>query len=225
MRIAVITIRRLVENSAELPGALAGNPHMKTNVNPLGGDTGKTVADKRSHYFKDISRIKETLPNKVVEAYSNAYKELTDNWRALETKAQGNIAIAGIFIGGAFAFIQKIGPNLILAEKVGLITALVFLTLSVLFAVRALRVQIVPAPFFGEFVEGSVRRLLEITDEAEFNRRFINFVNDHAAKWQNILIEVNEQLRDKAANLKNAQRFLIAAILAVSLFAASKVVL
>lgn len=223
--VVLLAVRRAPEPVANLRGAGVGSSPLQSNVSLSEGGSDALVASKSSYPFNDIAGIKETLPDKILDAYSDAYKELSDNWRGLETKAQGNIAIAGIFIAGAFAFIQKISPELNLAEKVMLVAALFFLIMSVILAVRALRVQIVPAPLFGRFVEGSVKRLLLINDEAEFNRRFTNFINDYAVKWQNVLLDLSEQLHNKASDLEKAQAFLIGAILVVALFAASKVVL
>lgn len=59
-------------------------------------------------------------PNEVIDAYelelakstlgiyNTQYADLSDRWKAIDTKAQGSVAIAGIFIGGVFTLARDI---------------------------------------------------------------------------------------------------------------------
>jgi hypothetical protein len=110
-------------------------------------------------------KVKETLLKLVIESYRDGYKELADAWRNLETKAQGNIAISGIFIGGVFAYIQKVDPQLQQNEKVLLGLAAFFLVVSVIFSVISLKIRTVPAPPLGGFVDKLVTDLIECAED------------------------------------------------------------
>ncbi|MDQ3474098.1 MAG: hypothetical protein M3447_10210 [Acidobacteriota bacterium] len=51
--------------------------------------------------------IRETWRKATLDAFLDEYREQTETWRSLETKAQGNIAVAGIFVAGSLAYITK----------------------------------------------------------------------------------------------------------------------
>jgi hypothetical protein len=170
------------------------------------------------------SKIKETLLKLVIESYRDGYKELADAWRNLETKAQGNIAISGIFIGGVFAYIQKVDPQLQQNEKVLLGLAAFFLVVSVIFSVISLKVRTVPAPPLGGFVDKLVTDLLECAeDDGDLITRIPALCYDQISGWRDVEINVIESIRLKARNLKGAQIFLTVAILTVGLLTLLKI--
>ena len=102
-----------------------------------------------SRIEEDVSSIREFLRKNLFDSYRDEYKEISDIWRGLETKAQGNIAIAGIFIAGAFAFIAKPETGIHWLEKQFLIASLVFLVISVVSSVLVLKVREVYFPPMG----------------------------------------------------------------------------
>lgn len=169
-------------------------------------------------------KVKETLLKLVIESYRDGYKELADAWRNLETKAQGNIAISGIFIGGVFAYIQKVDPQLQLNEKVLLGLAAFFLVVSVIFSVISLKIRTVPAPPLGGFVDKLVTDLIECAeDDGDLITRIPALCYDQISGWRDVEIKVVESIRLKARSLKGAQIFLTVAILTVGLLTLLKI--
>jgi hypothetical protein len=169
-------------------------------------------------------KIKETLLKLVIESYRDGYKELADAWRNLETKAQGNIAISGIFIGGVFAYIQKVDPQLQQNEKILLGLAAFFLVVSVIFSVISLKIRTVPAPPLGGFVDKLVTDLIECAvDDGDLITRIPALCYDQISGWRDVEIKVIESIRLKARSLKGAQIFLTVAILTVGLLTLLKI--
>src|ERR1043165_7035429 len=91
-----------------------------------------------------ISEAKESLKRTVLDSCYDEYKEYVANRRSLETKAQGNVGIAGIFIAGVFAFITKSDFPRNEVERIILLTALGFLVSSVVFSILVLQARTVP---------------------------------------------------------------------------------
>ena len=169
-------------------------------------------------------KVKETLLKLVIDSYRDGYKELADAWRNLETKAQGNIAISGIFIGGVFAYIQKVDPQLQQNEKVLLGLAAFFLVVSVIFSVISLKIRTVPAPPLGGFVDKLVTDLIECAeDDGDLITRIPALCYDQISGWRDVEIEVIESIKLKARSLKGAQIFLTVAILTVGLLTLLKI--
>lgn len=171
----------------------------------------------------DLATMKEALRQLVLDSYSDAYKELTDNWKTLETKAQGNITVAGVFIAAAFAYTSSTGPKLAEVQQLVLVLAIIFLVISVLLAVHVLRIREVPAPPYGEFVDENVEHLLQEETEDELTDSMVNFANDQKRAWRKVMERMAEDVERKASLLWSAQMFLLAAIVTVVVLALSNV--
>lgn len=163
------------------------------------------------------AEIKESFRQAVLDAYLIEYKELSETGRGLESKAQGSIAVAGIFIAAAFAYIRDITPIALSPEKILLGLAILLLVLSVILSILALRVRKVTAPPLGEFTHYYIKDLLQVTDEAAFQEYLPVVFNDHATRWLNIKQETYKLNQIKARYLWSAQLFLMASILTVAL--------
>jgi hypothetical protein len=97
-----------------------------------------------------LQGIGATLRDATLVAYLEEYKELTETWRSLESKAQGNIAVAGIFIAGSLAYLEKLSPQLQRHEQVFLLIAIACLIVSVILAILALKTQTITPPTAGK---------------------------------------------------------------------------
>jgi hypothetical protein len=170
-----------------------------------------------------ISETKQTLRKSVVESYREEYKEYANYWRNLEAKAQGNVAVAGIFIAGSFAFITRADPTLNVAERFFLLLSMGVLFLSVVFSVLVLKIRRLPAPPLGSFADYSVRHILEV-NAASFHERLRRFNNDHLNMWRNVTRQMVQALQVKADRLWVAQYLLITAILIVAMLAAARII-
>jgi len=159
---------------------------------------------------------RESLLKTALDAYRDEYEKMAEIWRGLEGKAQGNIAIAGIFIAGAFAFVRDIiraSPNY---QKYIFVVALVLLVFSVFYSLLALRTRSVQSPPGGEIASQLVGDLLPRINDKDFEDRMPAFIRDQIEGWKPCVEEVRKANEDKAAYLWVAQRALIAAILLVA---------
>lgn len=182
-----------------------------TGLNTLRNQGEATISAK-------ADEIKESLLKLVIESYRDGYKELADTWRNLETKAQGNIAVSGIFIGAVFAYIQKVNPQPQQNEKVLLGIAAFFLVVSVVLSLIALRIRTVPAPPLGGYVDRLVTDLIKCAkDEADLVTRIPDFCYDQIDGWRDVENKVVKSIGLKARSLKGAQVSLTVAILTVGL--------
>ena len=166
---------------------------------------------------------RRSLREAVLGSYRDEYKELGDAWRGLETKAQGTVAIAGIFLAGAFAYIREISAQTSLGQKLLLVCAIVCLVTSVCLSVLALEVRRVAAPLVAGRVDQLVKDLLAVADDNEFLDRLPDFYSDQAAAWREVNQQSHEANQSKARRVWNAQGFLLAAIILVALLLLARV--
>src|SRR4026208_1759911 len=105
----------------------------------------------------------ERLAQAALESVRAEYVELSDQWKALDSKAQATGAVAGVLLAGLFAFVRE---N---ATQDGLATFLVALATILALAaaflvVLALQIRTVEPPPLGE----QVLRLIEnVSDKSE----------------------------------------------------------
>jgi hypothetical protein len=164
---------------------------------------------------EDASKIREFLRKTLLDSYKDEYKELAEVWRGLETKAQGNIAIAGIFIAGVFVFLREINPHTLWVEKLILGIAVILFVISVFFSIFVLQVRQVPLPPMGSFADHMFVDLLRFNDD-ELRQRIGFFINDQAKAWKEVKQGILTTNETKAANLWLGQQFLLFAIAAIA---------
>ena len=170
----------------------------------------------------DPTELRESLQKAVLESYRDEYKELSETWRNLESKAQGAVTIAGIFIAGAFAYIREVGPQAHRSDRVFLGASILSLMISVLLSIWALRVRTVAAPPIGEYVDNLVRDLLQVDNDAKLKERVMGFVTDQTDSWRRATRGAKESNKSKANYLLASHVFLVIAILTVALLSISK---
>lgn len=170
-----------------------------------------------------VAKTKKSLGKHVVESFFDEYKEHTENWRSLETKAQGNIALAGVFVAGVFAFLTRSGATPDAYERFILLITIFFLISSVIFAMLVLKTRIAPVPPLGSFMDYSARHLL-LVSESEFLERIGRFNSDHVIKWREVIGKTNESIRSKALYLWIAQVLLMIAIISIAILSAIKII-
>jgi hypothetical protein len=172
--------------------------------------------------------IKTELLQASLSAYTSGYRVLADDWRNLDTKAQGTVAIAGVFLAGAFGFVKSITDRkpqiegsvavvsrfcLISTEKCvakgtvesGLLAlAVVGLFSAILLAVLSLRVRSIRSPS-GEEVDTMARdaaTLIGTADESGISDRFIA---EQRLLWLDAVEETFREYLQKAKHLARAQ--------------------
>lgn len=99
-----------------------------------------------------VAMLPVEVMEKLLPHYQREYRELSDNWIAVERKAQGTCVVAGALLSGALAIIGNsrytVAPPLYLGFA--LFAALVFV--AAVFAFRALKVSEQTLPPSGDFL-------------------------------------------------------------------------
>ena len=160
-----------------------------------------------------------------LDAYLEEYKQLKETWRSIEAKAQGSIAVAGIFIAGALAFLTKLETYLGRPDKVLLFAGLACLIASVILAILVLRTHVTTVPPLGTVVGQYALGMVNVQAAADLELHTAAFFNDVVSRWQNIISEVGKANEAKAKTLWWAQLFLILAIIAVAVLALLKLII
>lgn len=147
-------------------------------------------------------------------AHGEAYKELTQSWRAIETKAQGTVALAGIFMAAAFAFVRDVPEDVGRATLVLFGVAVVLLTFSAIGAVWAQRVRTIPASpslLVHRWIE-AIRKL----PTEEQAARLPGFYEEYNDAWVTTNGKLMDLIRSKARSVMIAQMALLIAGACVS---------
>lgn len=178
-------------------------------------DVQQSVPQNRP-VFKEVDEIHLELSRVALDAQKEEYRELIEMWKGIETKAQGNIAIAGIFFAGLALFLRHGQADLISPIQAILIATVVALVSSVIFSMLALYVSGVAAPPVGDNVNTLVHDLRQVDDQTELNLRYPLFFLDQLREWRIANPLVEGVCRRKASRLLMAQYLLLAAIVGVS---------
>jgi hypothetical protein len=152
----------------------------------------------------------------VLYAYKIEYDDQMANWRALDAKAQGAVAIAGIFIGGLLALANGSSTGPSSTPLMPLAFALASLLMAVLAAVRVLWVREVVDPPSGTAVAVLAVDLqsLEPADALSIER-YHGYLGDRATLWQQTILETRRGNDRKASALRVAQVCLVISVLIV----------
>jgi hypothetical protein len=165
-----------------------------------------------------LVQAKESLLNTVLESYREEYKRIVKNWNSLEGKAQGNAAIAGIFIAGAFAYLRENIVHMHCYQKYLLGAGIVCLLITVVFSIMALRIRQLPVPPMGEYLDKIVCDLLKVNG-SELLERIPFFVQDQINGWRIVRKGLVDSNLRKAKNVWIGQVLLVVAILIVGVLA------
>src|ERR1035437_4963883 len=91
-----------------------------------------------------------------VDAQQEEYKEMWEQWKAIDTKAQGVIVVSGIALTGVFAVLREKPPADCISRV--LVTASVAATIvAAVCALMALRVRSVQSAPFGDRIASLAR--------------------------------------------------------------------
>lgn len=171
----------------------------------------------------DVYEIKEALHTTAMESYRDEYQRFIDIWKGLDTKAQGTVTIAGIFIATVFAFIRDI-KNLNLGDKGRwvLIAAIACLVLSVVLSILALTLRKVAAPPTADLIAQMVRDIVRLQpdetaeqNDAGLKERNLSFINERIRLWRQVMAEASEAIKLKYIFLLVGQWLLVGAVFLV----------
>lgn len=160
-----------------------------------------------------VIALRQKLFDASLDSAKSIYAARVDQWKTLETKAQGTVAVAGIFLGGVFAMARDVKVETGNFERTLLMLTSISLLLAVAAAVLALHVRATPMP--GGKLNETVKRLLlpERTDQLE--DRVPRFIGDRARDLHTCASKLATVNKTKAAQLRGAQWFLFASALLV----------
>jgi hypothetical protein len=169
----------------------------------------------------DLGEKQDELREKALTASYDEYKELINAWRTLDTKAQGNITIAGIFVAAAFAYLTKF-DRLGLGERVFLLFTVIFLIICVVLSLIVLQVREVPPHYLG----GLMRKVagdLEGASQEKLRAYLPKVYNMHANLWSSTSEKLIKANKDKGEFLWLAQVSLIVAIVTAAMLVILKI--
>ena len=157
------------------------------------------------------------LPRLALETYREEYRDLSETWRALDTKAQGQGGIAGIFLAALFAWARDLPAAFGGSERFLVISSILVLVAAIVGAVFAMQVRSVAAPPLGEETAGMVRDILRKQKPEELSERLAAFYNDQIASWKDTNEDMRGHIESKAARIQFAQGALLLAAVLVSM--------
>ncbi len=160
-----------------------------------------------------------------LDAHKAEYLEHSDNWKNLETKAQGAVAIAGIFLAVLFSWVHDIPQNYSCLEYFLLIASIVLLVSSVICAILGLKIRKVCFPPIGSMDGDITIDILSIEDKKEFKERIPAFLNDQIHVWDETNKDIQNNNERKAKYIEVSQITIMAAACVVALLSIIAVIL
>jgi hypothetical protein len=140
----------------------------------------------------------------VLSSYESEYRDLLEAWKLVESKAQGAIAIAGIFLAAAFSFAKDLNEGPGFAARLSLVVSIASLLLAVLLAVMALAVRNVPRWPAGKTIEDVANPLLKAA-EAGLPLFLSALANDQIEVWRDTNSRLAKALASKASKVALSQ--------------------
>lgn len=154
---------------------------------------------------------RELLIRDALDGYKEEYRELSETWRSHDAKAQGTIAISGIFLAGMLAFVRTLTQTAAHTEKCLLTATAVLLTLSIICCLLVLWIRNVTSAPLGESLAALVKDLLRGEDGIA-PEGLLNYCHDQAEMWNRTNQDVEIVNKKKVRHLINAQVLLLLAI-------------
>lgn len=169
-----------------------------------------------------VAALRKELLDASLAAAQQLWQARMDQWKTLETKAQGTVAIAGIFLGGVFSMANAVKSNSGMFERVVLTLTSGALLLAVANAIHALQVRSTAFP--GGSLHETVEVLLRPERAHELAERVPLFAGDRARDWRACAKELVAVNAAKAVNLRRAQWALLASALLVGLLIGQRII-
>ena len=143
----------------------------------------------------------------LLEHCRTAYMAEADDWRDVERKAQGTVAIAGIFMAGALVVLRSV-QQLGSTESLLLFATILALAITAVVAVMSLLVREVYATEPGQDVKASAQAVFDASDD-QIDDAFFELVRERTDYW----IEARKSLSD--AGTKKAGLVFMAQLLLI----------
>ena len=143
------------------------------------------------------------------------FGDLWDSWKVVESKAQPIAALAGVFLGGVFAYLSQLPVNATPEERRLLLAIAVLLAVCALMSLIAIWVRSVSSPFAiastGQDDAADILAIVQ-TDE-ELAERQERLLADAVKRWVTACKRMNRELSQKQWLLRGSIGALIAAVI------------
>ena len=156
----------------------------------------------------------QKLLDDALKAYQDEYKDRSETWRTIESKAQAVVTAGGAFLGGLFALTQKMEAPVPPEHVTLIIVSVAALSGAVVSGLFALKLRRISEPPTGTFVFGdtvAICRTGSPTAEAANNLK-----RDIARIWGECVTSVAAANRQKAGLVRLAQILIGVGALSVS---------
>src|SRR5229473_5784880 len=154
-----------------------------------------------------------------LETYREEYRDLSEAWRNLDTKAQGLGAIAGIFLAAVFGWTRELPSSFGRCERLQIVASLLLLVSAIIAAVLALLVRRVTAPPLGDETAEMVSDILEKQKAEELPQRLDALYGDQMIAWKDTNGDMRHHNQSKASRLAFGQVALLLAAVLVAVLA------
>lgn len=156
--------------------------------------------------------MRQLLRQMALDSYREEYKEFSDVWKALETKAQATVTIAGIFMAAAFTFAKDLAATrLDYYGNLFLGAAIILLIPTIICSVFVLWRRTVKSVPSGEDVESWADAIANTSDD-DLPDRTCRFLDQHSSVWKETVASTKEAIAEKERLLHLAQTLLLFAI-------------
>jgi hypothetical protein len=157
---------------------------------------------------KTWEQLSLTVWREVLEGFKSAYDDSRDNWKTLDTKAQGVVAIAGIFIAGIVSLLKDLPPGEMELPHLLLAFASIDSVGAVLCAAAALRIRPSTLPPAGKGTRDLAVGLLSPDHVPLLAELEMRFVQEQSDGWETSVKSVQGG-NDKKANLLAGSQILL----------------
>jgi len=154
--------------------------------------------------------LETTLLESTLKVYEAEYRDMVESWRLIETKAQGSIAVANIFIAAAFGFARDITIATNWQTRLALDSALSLLVVAIGLGLGALFVRRVRSPLAGRQILQMVDDFLRVVTPQDRTIRYANLLRDQIGAWDSSLETFRRANRFKGYCVAAAQVVLLA---------------
>jgi hypothetical protein len=158
----------------------------------------------------------------VLERYQEEYKEWSEIWRILESKAQVNLAACGILITASELFVKQVGCGFPPFMNLFLALSIICLAISVICAILVLTTRQTDIAPPGSGYKKFANELLENSESESFftiidsYKSKANLVRDRIKVWEYSIGSREEACKSKAEKLKFSHFALLCAIVLVA---------
>lgn len=148
-----------------------------------------------------MANFEKEVWNSIIASYESEYKDLCENWKIVETKAQSTLTLSSVMLAAAFAFARELPDSFNVFHKCLFCAAILSLALCVSTAVWSLRIRSLGGPPLG----GSAHKILEDLSRRGIYTQEERYFKTLSDNWKANNDEVSENIDDKSSIIGSAQ--------------------